>query len=219
MTHIEVPDGIIPGFWTVAGLLLTLGMVFLASRRVSTDQVRRMLPRLAVSGALMLLAMSIPLGIVPAHANVSALVGILIGPWFGFIAALVANVFLALVGHGGITVVGLNTLVVGFEAILGWAFFTLLRRRLPLAVAAGASTALALSVSFFGLLGILSWLGTDPISVLMEEGASETARFSLHAPLAFLLTIYGIGTLIDTLLAALVVGYIARIRPDLLDSR
>lgn len=219
MTHIEVPDGIIPGLWVLAGLALTLGLAWLASSRVLADDARRMLPRLAVSGALMLLAMSIPLGIIPAHANVSALVGILIGPWFGFIAALIANLLLALAGHGGITVVGLNTLVVGLEVMLGWAFFSFMRRRLPVAVAAGASTALALSLSFFGILAVLGSLGTDPASILMEEGAPEAARFGFQAPFAFLLTIFGTGTAIDTLLAGLVVGYIARVRPDLLDSK
>jgi cobalt/nickel transport system permease protein len=219
LTHIELPDGILPGLWVVAGLALTLGLAWLASRRVSADEARRMLPRLAVSGALMLLAMSVPLGIIPAHANVSALVGILIGPWFGFIAALVANLILALVGHGGITVVGLNTLVVGLEVALGWAFFSHLRRRLPVAAAAGASTALALSLSFVVVLTFLGSLGADPASILIEEGASEAARFGLQAPLAFLLTVFGIGTVIDTLLAGLAVGYIARVRPDLLDSK
>jgi cobalt/nickel transport system permease protein len=65
----------------------------------------------AVMVAVMLVVQSIPLG-VPYHMNLSALTGIMLGPWWALLSILVTNIAQAAFGHGGITIVGLNILVV-----------------------------------------------------------------------------------------------------------
>src|SRR5688500_3732643 len=72
----------------------------------------RRVPRLGVMSALLLVGMSTETVPIAYHINLSVLAGIVLGPAYGALAALIVNVFLALFGHGGITVVGLNTLAV-----------------------------------------------------------------------------------------------------------
>ena len=43
----------------------------------------------------------------------------MLGPALSFVSVFVVNLILALLGHGGITAVGINTLTIGIEAALG----------------------------------------------------------------------------------------------------
>jgi cobalt/nickel transport system permease protein len=52
------------------------------------------------------------------HVNLSVVAGILLRPSLGFLAAFITNLMLAFSGQG-ITVIGLNTLLLGSEAV--WA--------------------------------------------------------------------------------------------------
>jgi len=74
----------------------------------------------------MLVAMSLEILPIFYHINLSVVAGILLGPALGFLAAFIANLILAFMGHGGITVIGLNTLLLGSEAVLGHTLFYLL---------------------------------------------------------------------------------------------
>jgi len=78
----------------------------------------------------MLVAMNLEILPLAYHINLSVVSGILLGPALGFLAAFIANLMLALMGHGGITVMGLNTLLLGSEAVLGHTVFHLLQNRL-----------------------------------------------------------------------------------------
>ena len=67
----------------------------------------------------MLVGMSSEIIPIAYHINLTVLAGILLGPWLSIISAVIVNVMLALLGHGGVTVIGLNTLVISTEMIAG----------------------------------------------------------------------------------------------------
>ena len=71
----------------------------------------------------MLVGMSTEFVPIAYHINLTVLAGIIVGPAMGFLAAFIVDLILALFGHGGITVVGLNTLIVGAECALGSLIF------------------------------------------------------------------------------------------------
>jgi|GEM_PF-5793417 len=122
--------------------------------------------------AAMLCAMSIPLGIIPFHLSLAVLTGILIGPWLGFSAVFVIVFFLALLGHGGLTVVGINALVVGSEAIFGYYFFKLFSSLIKNKVAGSAiSTVLSLAISITLLISIISIAQINPDKIIPEKKA------------------------------------------------
>src|SRR5512136_614455 len=123
MSHIHIPDGVLPLWLVLAGWAVTAALLFVSTRRLSGPQARRKIPLLGIVAALMLVGMSTEFVPIAYHVNLTVLAGIIVGPAMGFLAAFVVDLILALFGHGGITVVGLNTLIVGAECALGHYIF------------------------------------------------------------------------------------------------
>lgn len=202
MSHLHVPDGILPGWVLAAGYVAAALLLAVAAWRVRRADWGRLAPRLAAMSALMLLAMSVPLGVLPYHLNLTILAGILLGPAPSVLAVACVGLFLALVGHGGITVLGLNTVLLAGEAALGWVLFGVGRRFLAPAVAAALATAVTLVVAAAAAVAML----------VVSLGGSDfiPGRF---VPLT--LPLLAIGTVVESAVVAAVVGLLARVRPDL----
>jgi cobalt/nickel transport system permease protein len=159
----------------------------------------------------------------------------LLGPSLIFLATLVVNVILALFGHGGITVIGLNTLILSMEGILGYYLFQLFLRILKkLTPAIFLATFFALVMSTFSMIGIVS-LGTSHYEELIHRGdrqgifefelSKETdvqhenvknEEVNLNRFMAIVLPLGFIGWLLEGAITTLIARYIYRIRPDLL---
>jgi cobalt/nickel transport system permease protein len=234
MSHLHIPDGVIPGVWLLLGYLLTALFLGLTIRQASGGDAARRIPRLGVVAALMLVGMTVEIGIIGYHVNLTVLSGILLGPSLGFIAAFIVNIILALFGHGGITVVGLNTLVIGSETVLGSFIFRLLRQRLDARWAATITVFLTLALSTTLMIGIVALTRTEPGLVFHGPTGNEPApllSFELlsgdeeHNPMASLdltrfaglvYTLGAIGWIIEAAFTALVVGFLARTRRDLI---
>ena len=118
MSHLHIPDGLLPVWLWVSGVLLALAAVLFSLYMVRRIELRKKVPLLGMMSAVMLVGMSIE--VVPYHLNLSVITGIVLGPWLALVAAFIVNLLLGLIGHGGITVVGLNTLVIGFEGVMGY---------------------------------------------------------------------------------------------------
>ncbi|MDH4140664.1 MAG: energy-coupling factor ABC transporter permease, partial [Coriobacteriia bacterium] len=130
MSHIHIPDGVLPAWLWVTAWLLTLLVVGIAGRYAERTRARRKVALLGVVSALMLVAMSSEIIPIAYHINLTVLGGVLLGPALSVIAAFVVEVILAMLGHGGVTVLGLNTAIVAVEMVLGWALFSVLVRTL-----------------------------------------------------------------------------------------
>lgn len=223
MTHLHLPDGVIPWPWLLLGFALTGLLVIVAGRRIPRDDLAARVPRVAVLSALMILGMSVPLGFIPFHMNLTVLAGILLGPWLGFVAGVAVNIILALMGHGGLTVIGLNSLVTGTEILLGALLFRALWRRFGAAGGGAAATALTLAVSFFLIIAAAALAGGD-LGLLREEaGEGHAPAAAPHGSREGLLTfaaavspIFAAGVGIEAAVVAAVAGYLARVRPELL---
>jgi cobalt/nickel transport system permease protein len=252
LSHLHIPDGILPLWLVAAGWAAAAVLVAIAVGRLTSEGARRRVPLVGAMAALMLVGMSSEIIPIAYHINLTVLAGILLGPWLSIIAALVVDIMLALVGHGGITVVGLNTLVISAEMILGWALFAAFVRVLSqrrAGLAAGLATVLALALSTTVLIGIVALGGPpaaaresgafDPQSLrfdnpfsgglagnaLLSGGERATgephAEGETSAPLPivrFATMVYvlgSIGWVIEALITALIVGFVARVRPGL----
>lgn len=265
MSHIHIPDGVLPVWLWLSGWALALGLVFFAARRAPRTRYRRAVPLLGVVSALMLVSMSSEIVPIAYHVNLSVLAGVLLGPYLGAVSAFIVVLTLAFLGHGGVTVVGLNTLVIASEVALGWALVrggvrVLGRSRAPLV--AGIATVLTLALSTSLLVGIVALAGTgaasretgaldpetlefkDPFSgravvigLLSSEehadeetgGAGQDAGDGEGRPApgegrglavsrfaAVVFTLGPIGWVLEALVTAAIVGYVARVRPSLI---
>jgi len=133
----------------------------------------------------MLVGMSTEFVPIAYHANLTVLAGIIVGPAMGFLAAFIVDLILALLGHGGITVVGLNTIIIGAECVLGYLIFRgllrLLGARKSVAAPAAASVMATLFITTMMLIGVVALSNLDPGKV-RETGALQVATFRFENP-------------------------------------
>jgi cobalt/nickel transport system permease protein len=219
MTHMHIPDGILPvSIWFFGLLLMALAVGFSLFRLRNRNQMKN-IPLLGAVSAVMLVAMSLEILPLAYHINLSVVAGILLGPALGFLAAFLANLILALMGHGGITVIGLNTMLLGSEAVLGHTFFYLLRRRLPVFWRAAIATVMTLFITTLMLIGIVALSHIDPGVMSHEHGQEAVARGTLAISTfaVMVLSLGSLGWIIEAAITGAVISFISRVKPDLIN--
>lgn len=263
MSHLHIPDGVLPVWLWATGWFATLAAVTIAGRVAERADVRRRVPLLAVVSALMLVAMSSEIVPIAYHINLTVVAGVLLGPALSIIASFIVEVVLALLGHGGITVLGLNTVIIAGEMALGWALFrglVILAGRNRVRPVAFVATVLTLAVTTTALVGIVALGGSR--ATARESGALDPATLRFDNPFAhgvfslglfsggedhgheeperhadegvdgerhvdetglsvgrFAAVVYTLGPIgwvIEALLTAGLLGYVARVRPGLI---
>ncbi len=186
MSHIHIPDGVLPLWLVIAGWLVTGVLLALCSRQARRTAVHRRLALLGVMSALMLVGMTIELVPIGYHVNLAVISGVVLGPTLGFIAAFIVNLILGLLGHGGITVVGLNTLVIGAETVLGYFLFRglwrLANERLRPGWIAGTTTVVTLFLSTLLMIGIVAIANIGAAEQAPAATAAESGTLSLRDP-------------------------------------
>lgn len=219
MTHLHIPDGILPvRLWVIGMIVMLLAVGFCLFRLRGMNKVKK-IPLLGAVTAVMLVAMSLEILPLAYHINLSVVAGILLGPALGFLAAFIANLMLALMGHGGITVIGLNTLLLGSEAVLGHTLFYLLKRRISVFWSAATATVLTLFLTTLALIGIVAFSHVRP--ELMSHG-DEHAIFSpgqesVRTFAIMVVSLGSIGWIIEAAITGAVVKFVSQVKPELLD--
>jgi len=228
MTHIHIPDGVLPVWLWVSGFLLMSMFLALSLFRLRKADMKKKIPLLGALAAVMLVAMSLEILPISYHLNLSVAAGILLGPSLGFMAAFIVNLMLAFVGHGGITVVGLNTLLLGAEAFLGHTLFYLFRKGLSVFWSAAVSTGLSLFLATLLMIGIVGVSHVDvdlfahhhehEVSVTEQthERHDEAEGLSLQAFAMIVLSLGSIGWIIEATITGAVIQFISIVKPDLL---
>jgi cobalt/nickel transport system permease protein len=230
MSHLHVPDGILPVWLWLTGIGLATAVLLFSLFMVRGMDLKKKIPLLGMMSAMMLVGMSLEIVPIAYHVNLSVITGIILGPWLAIIAAFMVNILMAMAGHGGITVVGLNTLVVGAEGVVGWALFRAARRLFKPGLAAGLSTLVTLFMSTCIMLSIVFIANVD----FTSEGAHglreviESPTFTtllgtakLNGSFNFRLFAYaafGLGSLgwsIEALVTGAAVKFISAVKPDM----
>jgi cobalt/nickel transport system permease protein len=183
MSHIHIPDGVLPVWLWGLGWVVALVAVTVAGLVAGRTDARRKVPLLGVIAAVMLVAMSSEIVPIAYHLNFTVAAGILLGPVLSVIAAFIVQVVLAMLGHGGVTVIGLNSLMVGTEMVVGWTLFHLLVHlfsRGRAGLASGTATVLTLALTTTLLVGIV-WIG-GTAATARETGALDPADLRFENP-------------------------------------
>jgi cobalt/nickel transport system permease protein len=235
MSHIHLPDGVLPVWLWISGFIVAILVGTILLRLIKREELPRRLPLLGMMAAVMVLGAAVEIVPIAYHVNLTVISGILLGPSLIFLATFVVNVILALFGHGGITVIGLNTLTLSIEGLLGYFLFRLfwkfLKRLIP---AAFLATFIALIFSTFAMIGVVS-LGASHYEELIHhegkgifefhlskdkgdhhEGEKKESEINLRRFIAIVLPLGLIGWVLEGVITALICRYIYRLRPDLL---
>ena len=203
----------LPLYLWLPGLGLA-GVLLLVAVACSRNHARSRVAYQGAIGALMLAAMAIelPLGPIDYHLSLVGPVGALLGAAAGFQVVFVVSAMLALIGHGGLTVVGLNALVLGAGAAVARPLAALFARRFGAPVSLTLATALAQALSGGLWLAIIALeMQGSPRGAMLGTGPG---RVVLLAGLA--LPLWLIGILVESLVAYGLGRFVARVRPDLL---
>jgi len=235
MSHIHLPDGVLPIWLWGSGYAVAILVGTVLLRLVKQEDLTRRLPLLGMMAAAMVLGAAVEIVPIAYHVNLTVLSGILLGPSLIFLATFVVNVILALFGHGGVTVIGLNTLILSVEGILGYILFRLfwkvLRRLTP---AIFLATFLSLLASTLSMIGVIS-LGVSHYEELIHQegkgifefhfskekeaqhpGGATESRVNLKRFIAVILPLGFIGWILEGIITTLVGRYIYNLRPELL---
>ncbi len=232
MSHLHIPDGILPGWLIIAGWLLTAVILAFSIYRTRHTELKRKIPLIGIISALMIVCMTIPIVPIAYHINLSVIAGIILGPAVAFISIFIVDFIIAMFGHGGITVVGLNTVVVGTEAFIGFYLFQLFMVIIgkdSVMWSSGIAAVISLIISTSLLVGIVYSSQLNPELVIgkervnpseqvkTDEAPKELVRgLNIKSFAKTLLVLLGIGWLLEGIITAFVIKYVSRVRPDLI---
>ena len=210
--HLHIPDGVLSP-WVWAPALAASLLLLVVSTRARAAGGRQHVAYQGALGALTLAAMAIelPLGPLEYHLTLIGPIGVLLGPAAAFEVLFAVNAILAMLGHGGFTVVGLNALVLGAGAALARPAYGALARRFPPGTSLALATAIAQAAS-----GAL-WLAVIGYALRGTATAGQPAapaRLGIVAGLAFPMWLVGI--VVESVVAVGIGRFLARVRPDLL---
>ena len=238
MSHIHIPDGILPLWILILGWLLTSLFLFLSLKRIKKEDVSQKLPYVGMVSALMIIAMMIELVPIAYHLNFSVLAGIILGPSLAFISVFIVDMIIAMFGHGGITVVGLNSLVIGLEAVSGFylfnIFLSIFKNRNSRFYSAIIATICGLILSTILMIGFISVTNVpvlnkvNSITVKLDNSDkihtsvvnnSHERKINIYRFTKTILLMSTIGWLLESLMSGFIIKYLYKINPQILTRR
>lgn len=214
-----------PAWLWLAGYAATAVVLALLWRRGTAGSAPRRFALLGFFSAVMILVMSLENPVIPYHFNLSVVAGIILGPRLSVLSALLVNTILALLGHGGVTVIGLNTLTLTTEMLVGYAaFHALTRAQRPPGPSAFVATVCGLAagtvLSFFMVAMaapyIDAMLGRFQGQDAHELTAVSGGHLSLTRLAVLMFGLGAIGWVIEGVLSSAIIGYLARYAPTTL---
>ena len=211
----HIPDGIVPAQVCAAGYGLTGLLTWYSLRQINKQgDPSANVPKAALLTAAFFVASSIYIPIPPSsiHLLLNGLLGVVLG-YFAFPAILIGLFFQALiVGHGGLTTLGVNATMMGLPALLAYHIFRLRllldsKSTKPFITGLFAFLGGALGLAFTALIFIAVVITTVPaeFNAQAEQAAIATLTIS-HIPLAIL----------EGVFTAMLVLFLQRVRPELL---
>lgn len=212
----HISDGIVPAQVCVAGYGLTGLLTWYSLREVSKKgEPSAQVPKAALLTAAFFVASSIAIPVPPSsvHLLLNGLLGVVLG-YLAFPAILIGLLFQALiVGHGGLTTLGLNAVMMGLPALLAHHIFQLrfiTGQQKPfktgLVAFVGGSVALVLTAFIF--TGLIITTIPAEFSAQTEQIAVTTLAIA-HVPIA----------LLEGAFTAMLVLFLQRVKPELIGEK
>lgn len=214
----HIPDGVLPAPVCIGGYVLTLPVTWYALRQINQyKDPSAELPKASLLTAAFFIASSIHIPIPPAsvHLILNGMMGTLLG-YFAFPAMLVGLFLQAIMfGHGGLTTLGVNAIMMGVPALIAYRIFRLRhqfsrrwgeKRSTNLFAFLSGAIGLGLAAVIFFVLVITT------IPSGFDARTEQVAIYGLslgHIPLA----------LIEGVFTMLLVAFLQRVKPELIERR
>ncbi len=210
----HIPDGLIPPSVCITGFALTGGMTWYALREIKKDlNPQANIPKASLLTAAFFVTSLIHIPIPPTsiHLILNGMIGAILG-YYAFLAIPIGLFFQAVMfNHGGISTLGVNTIIMGLPAIAAYHLFRLRKRvthkrELWTKILAFSSSALALllSASLFALIAI---------SNIPPDVNPVTERNAIYLSMIT----YSIQAIIEGMVSVMLVSFLEKVKPELLN--
>jgi len=214
---VHIPDGILPAQVCAAGYAITGLATWYSLRQINRKpDPTAEIPKASLLTAAFFVASSIYIPIPPAsvHLILNGLLGVVLG-YFAFPAILIGLLFQALViGHGGLTTLGVNAAMMGIPALLAYHIF-------QLRLSVGKALPDRVATAVFAFLGVSLGLGMSALIFLTLVITNIPADFDARAERSAILTL-SVGhvplMLLEGVFTALLVLFLQRAKPELLEG-
>ena len=218
MSHLHIPDGILPAVLWIPGLLLMMLLLFWSARGSHTGGTRLVAFQSALGGIMLaVMALPVPITAFDYCMTLAGPIGVLIGARPAFQVSFVVTLILALLGQGGFTVIGLNTLVLAAGAMLARPLYMSTVRAL------GPARAMAVATAISQLFSTLCWAALLLLSVQLTPDAvgDHEVRHSLiivwhRVGAAIVIPLLLLAVALEAMLGYGLAHFLDRVRPDLL---
>jgi cobalt/nickel transport system permease protein len=212
MAHIHLEDGSFTLFWVIVWWAVALAIIgialYLLRRQRKPDNRRITIAAFCTAAAFVLFQVDIPIA-GGVHISLTPLIGILTGPVIGLLIVFIINIFSAAIGHGGWGMIGANTLVNFSEVLIAYGIWRGLKPFIEnVFVRAGAATLCGLILGNFIMMGVIVLSGI--------QGVNQSPQQILTG-LFLIAAVNTAVAVIEALITGLVVSYIGKMRPDLLE--
>jgi cobalt/nickel transport system permease protein len=201
---VHVSDGVLAWPWVVGGFVVAGLLALLGAFRIRDEEI----PRVALMTAAFFVAslIHVKLGPTSVHLLLNGLLGVVLGRRAPLAILVGVGLQALLLGHGGVSTIGVNACVMTIPALLaGWLFAALARERWM----RHAWFRFALGC----LVGALAVLATTALNAaVLIWGAAEDVRaaavlvFLAHLPIV----------VIEGVVLGFAVGFLARVKPEML---
>lgn len=198
----HISEGVLSAPVLVSGMVLTAAGTAIGLKKLDYDRIAKagMLSAAFFVASLI----HVPVGPSNVHLILNGIVGLLLG-WAAFPAILVALILQAvLFQFGGITTLGVNTVIMALPAVLCYmAFSPLIQKRKPVAVTAAFAC---------GFLSV--FLGTLLVGLALiftEENFFDVSAIVVVAHLPVMI--------IEGIVTALCVAFLKKVQPEMLPQK
>ncbi|KAF0193086.1 MAG: cobalt/nickel transport system permease protein [Gammaproteobacteria bacterium] len=196
----HIADGILTGPVLIAGFAGTAILAALTMRRMDLEEI----PKISVITAVFFIASLIkfPIGPSSVHLILNGLAGVVLG-WRAFPAIMLGIILqTVLFGHGGVTVIGVNSIMLGGGALLAYLVWQLrLRFEFPKREVVFGTLAGATGIISSGIVLALALLTAG-------EAFVATAGYVLAAHVPIMI--------IEAAVVGACTGFLARVKPEVL---
>jgi cobalt/nickel transport system permease protein len=195
----HISEGVLSGPVLASGAALAAAGTAIGLKKLDYDRIAR---AGMLSGVFFVASLiHVPLGPTSVHLVMNGMVGLLLG-WAAFPVILVALALQAMFFQfGGITTLGVNTLIMALPAVVCYYLFTPLLRRSPAAATAGAFACGFSAVLLAGVIVGLALMFTE--EKFLTVAAAVVAA---HLPVM----------IIEGLVSALCVAFLKKVQPSIL---
>jgi len=229
----HISDGVLPTWvlitgWILAALLL---IVSVSLSKKETRNISERVPQVAVVTAALFVAcmFRIPMPPTSLHLMLAGLAGILLGP-LAFVCVFISLLLQAvLIQFGGVTVLGVNSLLMGIPALAGWLIFKALSKtKLPFAASGAFTSVIAVTITTI-LLGIVFYVsGVDfgSMNAMLERVSGIPVLSTISALLTaypgiltfFMIFLMNIPLMIaEGIISAFILPFIEKVKPEMLE--